>query len=103
MDEPFSALDAQTKLVLQEELLRIVAEQRKTVVYVTHDIEEAVLLGDRVMVMSGHPGRIREEVRVPLGRPRDLRDRSVADAREIAWRIWKLIEEEVRQALLVPA
>jgi NitT/TauT family transport system ATP-binding protein len=103
MDEPFSALDAQTKLVLQDELLRLVTEQRKTVIYVTHDIEEAVLLGDRVLVMSGHPGRIREEVPVPLGRPRDLRDRERREAREIAWHIWKLIEEEVRQALLVPA
>jgi NitT/TauT family transport system ATP-binding protein len=103
MDEPFSALDAQTKLVLQEELLRLVTDQRKTVIYVTHDIEEAVLLGDRVLVMSGHPGRIRDEVPIPLGRPRDLRDRERREAREIAWHIWKLIEQEVRQALLVPA
>ncbi len=99
MDEPFSALDAQSKLVLEEELLRIWRDHRKTVVYVTHDIEEAVLLGDRVLVMTGHPGRIREDIRIPLGRPRDLRDREQSNVREITWRIWKMIEGEVRTVL----
>jgi len=101
MDEPFSALDAQSKLVLQEELLRIWREHRKTVVYVTHDIEEAVLLGDRVLVMSGHPGRIRDDISIPLGRPRDLRDREQARVREITWHIWKMIEGDVRSELRV--
>ena len=99
MDEPFSALDAQSKLVLEEELLRIWRDHRKTVVYVTHDIEEAVLLGDRVLVMTGHPGRIREDIPIPLGRPRDLRDREQSNVREITWRIWKMIEGEVRTVL----
>lgn len=99
MDEPFSALDAQSKLVLQEELLRIWKDHRKTIVYVTHDIEEAVLLGDRVLVMSGRPGHIQEEITVPLGRPRDLRDRDQPVVREITWNIWKAIEGEVRQSL----
>jgi NitT/TauT family transport system ATP-binding protein len=101
MDEPFSALDAQSKLVLQEELLRIWKDHQKTVVYVTHDIEEAVLLGDRVLVMSGHPGRIQEDIRIPLDRPRDPRDREHPDVRKITWHIWKAIEEEVRLSLLV--
>lgn len=101
MDEPFSALDAQSKLVLQEELLRVWRDHQKTVVYVTHDVEEAVLLGDRVLIMSGRPGRIQEEIHVPLGRPRDLRDREQPEVREIAWHIWKVIEQEVRQSLLV--
>ncbi|MBA3945627.1 MAG: ABC transporter ATP-binding protein [Herpetosiphonaceae bacterium] len=101
MDEPFSALDAQSKLVLQEELLRIWKDHRTMVVYVTHDIEEAVLLGDRVLVMSGHPGRIQEEIQIPLGRPRDLRDREQQDVRKIAWHIWKAIEAEVREDLRV--
>ncbi len=103
MDEPFSSLDAQSKLILQEELLRIWKDHRKTVVFVTHDIDEAVMLADRVLVMSGHPGHILEEIRVPLARPRDLRDRDQPQIREIAWHIWKAIEEQVRQSLSLPA
>jgi len=101
MDEPFSALDAQSKLVLQEELLRLWTDLQQTVIYVTHDIEEAVLLGDRILVMSGRPGRIREEVRVPLERPRNLQDREQAELREISWHIWKVIEGQVRQNLRI--
>ena len=101
MDEPFSALDAQSKLVLQEELLRLWTDLQQTVIYVTHDIEEAVLLGDRILVMSGRPGRIREEVRVPLDRPRNLQDREQAEVREISWHIWKVIEGQVRQNLRI--
>ncbi len=101
MDEPFSALDPQSKLVLQEELLRIWKDHQRMVVYVTHDIEEAVLLGDRVLVMSGCPGRIQEDIRVPLGCPRDLRDREQPEVRKLSWHIWKAIEEEVRQGLSV--
>ncbi|MDQ3810034.1 MAG: ABC transporter ATP-binding protein [Chloroflexota bacterium] len=103
MDEPFSALDAQSKLVLQEELLRIWRDHQKTVIYVTHDIEEAVLLGDRVLVMGGHPGRVRETIQVPLGRPRNLRDREQPQVRTIAWHIWQAIEDEVRQRLRISA
>ncbi len=103
IDEPFSALDAQSKLVLQEELQRIWRDYRKTVVYVTHDIEEAVLLGDRVLVMSGHPGTIRETIDIPLGRPRNLRDRDQPEVRSIAWHIWQAIEDEVRQSLRISA
>jgi NitT/TauT family transport system ATP-binding protein len=103
MDEPFSALDAQSKLVLQEELQRLWKGQQQTVVYVTHDIDEAVLLGDRVLVMSGRPGRIREEILVPLSRPRDLRDREQSELKEISWHIWKKIEGQVRQDLHIPA
>jgi NitT/TauT family transport system ATP-binding protein len=103
MDEPFSALDAQSKLVLQEELLRLWTDRQQTVIYVTHDIEEAVLLGDRILVMSGRPGRVREEVRVPLDRPRNLKDREQAELREISWHIWKVIEIRVRQNLRIPS
>jgi NitT/TauT family transport system ATP-binding protein len=103
MDEPFSALDAQSKLVLQEELLRIWKDHQQTVVYVTHDIEEAVLLGDRVLVMSGHPGRIREEIRIPLDRPRNLRNREQPEVGEISWHIWQIIEGQVRRALHIPS
>ena len=100
MDEPFGSLDAQTRWVLQAELLRIWQEDRKLVVFVTHDIEEAVLLGDRVLVMTGRPGRIREEIPVPLGRPRDL-PRDQRNVSEITWHIWRLLEEEVRAGLCV--
>jgi len=71
MDEPFAALDAQTREVLQEELLRIMQDERKTMVFITHSIDEAILLGDRIAVMSARPGRIKEVLDVPLARPRD--------------------------------
>ncbi len=99
MDEPFGALDAQTKLVLQEELLHIWEEQSKSVIYVTHDLEEAVLLGDRVLVMTGRPGRIREEIPIPLERPRDFQNKMAPQLTEIKWHIWKMLEAQVRQSL----
>jgi NitT/TauT family transport system ATP-binding protein len=102
MDEPFGSLDAQTRLVLQEELLRIWKDHQKLVIYVTHDIEEAVLLGDRVLVMTGRPGRVREEIPIPVGRPRDLSNMGRPDVMEIKWRIWKTLEHEVRQSLWIP-
>ncbi len=79
MDEPFGALDAQTRVLLQEEIARISSEAGKTVVFVTHGIEEAVFLADRVVVMSPRPGRVRDEVLVPLPRPR------TADMRSDPW------------------
>jgi NitT/TauT family transport system ATP-binding protein len=102
LDEPFGSLDAQTKLVLQQELLRIWQEHRKLVVHVTHDIEEAILLSDRIVVMSGRPGRIREEIAVPFARPRDLDVLATSAATGIRHRIWNILEEEVRQSLWVP-
>jgi NitT/TauT family transport system ATP-binding protein len=89
MDEPFAALDAQTREVLQEELLRIMQDERKTMVFITHSIDEAILLGDRIAVMSPRPGRIKEVLDVPLARPRDgnaLRaDRRFAELRAHIW------------------
>ncbi len=99
MDEPFGSLDSQTRLVMQEELLRIWRDHRKTVVYVTHDIEEAILLGDRILVMSGRPGRIRKDINIPLRRPRQLANRDHPDVAEIRWQIWKMLEDEVRKEL----
>ena len=102
MDEPFGSLDAQTKLLLQEELLRIWRADRKLVLFVTHDLEEAVRLGDRVLVLTGRPGRIREEIPVTVPRPRSgVRDpRHVA---EIAWRIWQLLRDEARKSFAAPS
>jgi NitT/TauT family transport system ATP-binding protein len=102
MDEPFAALDALTKMILQEELLRLWQRQRSLVVYVTHDLAEAVLLSDRVLVMSGRPGTIRMDVPITLSRPRDLVDRGHQEVTAIERRLWAALEPEVR-ASLAPA
>ena len=101
MDEPFGSLDVQTRLLLQDELLRIWKEHRKSVVYVTHDIDEAVLMGDRVLVMTGRPGRIREEISIPLERPRDISGRGCAQVQDIKKHIWTILEDEVRRSLRI--
>ena len=99
MDEPFSALDAQTRQLMQEELLAIWERTRKTILYVTHNIHEAVWMADRVVVLSRRPGRVLEIVPVGLGRPRTeamLGERAFVDAVE---RIWALIKSQAREAL----
>jgi len=99
MDEPFAALDQQTKLLLQEELIRIWADARKTVVFVTHNIDEAVVLADRVVVMTAHPGRIKAEVTIDLPRPRDpMEIRSDPRYTELTQEIWHLLRDEVLRA-----
>ena len=70
MDEPFAALDAQTKIVMQEELLKVFDQTHKTVLFVTHAIEEAILLGDEVVVMTARPGRIKADLAIDLPHPR---------------------------------
>ncbi|MPQ71252.1 MULTISPECIES: ABC transporter ATP-binding protein [unclassified Pseudomonas] len=72
MDEPFGALDSQTRLQMQQLLLKVWEHTKKTVLFVTHDIDEAILLGDRIFVMGARPGRIKEVLDVPIGRPRTL-------------------------------
>ncbi len=72
MDEPFGSLDAQTRELLQEELLRILELQRKTMIFVTHSIDEAILIGDRIVVMSARPGHVKEIIDVDLPRPRNI-------------------------------
>ncbi len=95
LDEPFGALDAQTKITMGRELLRIWSQRRRSVVFVTHDIEEAVTLADRVVVMAPRPGRVRSIHRVDLPRPRDPRSlRADARFREICAAIWNHIVEE---------
>ncbi len=91
MDEPFGALDAQTRETMQEEVTRLWERTRKTIVFVTHDIEEAVFLGVRVVVLSARPGRIREEVRIDLPRPRTLEIKKSMQCHEYRNRIWDLI------------
>src|SRR5689334_22780933 len=94
MDEPFGALDAQTREAMQEELTRLWERTGKTIVFVTHDIEEAVYLGDRVAVMSARPGRIREEVTIDLPRPRALDVKKSMRCHEYRNTIWDLIRAE---------
>jgi NitT/TauT family transport system ATP-binding protein len=98
MDEPFGALDAQTRTVMQEELLRIWEEERKTVVYVTHSIDEAVIMADRVVLMSARPGRIKSVFPIDLPRPRELKIRTTPKFNEIAQTIWVDLVEEVNRA-----
>lgn len=99
MDEPFAALDAQNKLLLQEELERIWEMQRKTVVYITHSIDEAIVLGDRIAVMSSSPGRLKEIVDVGFPRPRNIFEiRATPEFAAMSNRIWKQLEDEVRRA-----
>lgn len=96
MDEPFAALDAQTRSFMQLELLRIWAQTKKTVIFVTHMISEAILLSDRVVVFSHRPGTIRSEFNVPLPRPRDMDIKSDPRFVELENVVWKQIEQEVR-------
>jgi NitT/TauT family transport system ATP-binding protein len=98
MDEPFGALDAQTREVMQEEVTRLWDRTGKTIVFVTHDIEEAVYLGDRVVVLTARPARIREEVRIELPRPRDLTIKKSAACHEYRNYIWDLLRSESRTA-----
>lgn len=99
MDEPLGALDAQTRAVLQEELLRIWEETRKTVVYITHSIEEAVLLGDRVILMTAHPGVNKATFEVDIPRPRTLATQGSREFRQLTLAVWELLKDEVMRAM----
>jgi NitT/TauT family transport system ATP-binding protein len=99
MDEPFGALDAQIRQVMAAELLKIWERDRKTILFVTHDIDEAVYLGDRVVVMSASPGRILEILSVSLPRPRQLDIRNRPEFADYRHRIWQLLEGEVQRSL----
>ena len=94
MDEPFGSLDAQTREVMQEELTRLWERTGKTIVFVTHDIEEAVYLGDRVVVLTARPARVKEEVPIKLPRPRDITVKKSVQCLEYRNHIWDLIRSE---------
>jgi NitT/TauT family transport system ATP-binding protein len=100
MDEPFAALDAQTREIMQTELLRIWNEGRKTVLFVTHQIDEAVFLSDRVLVFARRPGRLRETVHIELTRPRALSIKRTAEFVRYVDHIWRLIEDDVRASVI---
>ena len=99
MDEPFAALDAQNRTILQAELVRLWEETGKTVVYITHSIDEALLLGDRTVVMTAHPGRIKEIKDIPFPHPRDVMTLQSSPAfGALKLEIWRILEDEVLRA-----
>ena len=99
MDEPFASLDAQNRVLLQAELVRLWEQTGKTVIYVTHSIEEALLMGDRTVIMTAQPGRIKQIIDVPFPHPRDLIQLSAsAEFGRLKLDIWKVLEEEVMRA-----
>ena len=101
MDEPFGALDAQTRMMMQELLLRVWHEQRTTVLFVTHDIDEALFLADRVLVMTARPGRIKDDLRITFRRPRDYETLLFdEDYVRLKRHVLHLIREETMQALV---
>jgi NitT/TauT family transport system ATP-binding protein len=104
MDEPFGALDAQTRLIIQEEFLKIWERQRKTVLFVTHDLQEAIALSDRVVLISARPGRIKATYTVDLPRPRQI-EHVLAHPRFMALfqEIWASLKQEVLAARERPA
>src|SRR3954469_25824296 len=99
MDEPFAALDAQTKIIMQEELARILDRTHKTVLFVTHAIEEAILLGDEVVVMTARPGRIKDVIPVDLPRPRSHEMVAAKEFGALFDRTFHLIREEVTKTM----
>jgi len=98
MDEPFGALDAQNRELMQEELQTLWNEARKTVIFITHDIEEAVYLADRVIVFTARPGRTKADLRIALPRPRAIEVKKTAAYMEYRNQVWDLLRDEVLQA-----
>jgi len=103
MDEPFAALDAQTREFMQAELLKIWSKAKKTVLFITHQINEAIYLADRVVVMSARPGRVKDVFQVPFPRPRSLSLKRDSRFLELEDAVWKLIEEESDRLGMVTA
>jgi NitT/TauT family transport system ATP-binding protein len=99
MDEPFAALDEQNKSLLQEELLRIWEESRNTVVFITHSIDEALFLGDRVLVMTARPGTLKADIPIPFERPRQAYElRATPAFGELSFAVWSQLRDEVMRA-----
>ncbi|MCL2490347.1 MAG: ABC transporter ATP-binding protein [Propionibacteriaceae bacterium] len=95
MDEPLGALDAQTRMLMQEQLMHVWESDQKTVVLVTHQIEEALLLGDVVVVMSARPGKVKEIIKVPFGRPRSSDLEGLPEFAQLRQHIWNALRDEV--------
>jgi NitT/TauT family transport system ATP-binding protein len=103
MDEPFGALDAQTRGMMQELLLKVWEEHRTTVVFITHDVEEAIFLSDRVIVMSALPGRLKTQIQVPIARPRSYEVMTEAAFIDIKRQVIEAIREETLKAMALTA
>jgi len=99
MDEPFASLDAQTREIMQAELLKMWNQTKKTVIFVTHQIEEAIYLSDRVVVFSARPAKIREIVKVDIARPRSLNVKRNKEFLDLADHVWSIIQEEVLKSM----
>ena len=100
MDEPFASLDAQTREIMQKELLRIWSEAKKTVLFITHQINEAIYLADRVIIFGARPGRVKQTIKIDLPRPRDLSLKRDPRFLELENRVWEQIEEEVKKTMV---
>jgi NitT/TauT family transport system ATP-binding protein len=101
MDEPFGALDEQNRIILQQELLQIWEASKKTTVFITHSIDEALCVGDKVMIMTAHPGSIKTIVNIDLPRPRDISEiRTTVHYNELFQEIWLSLREEVLKSKL---
>ncbi len=103
MDEPFAALDAQTREIMQRELLKIWTQRKKTVLFITHQIDEAVYLADRVLVFSYRPGRLAADIPIPFSRPRALDTKRTPQFLQYVDKVWALIEDEVVTAMRAEA
>ncbi len=100
MDEPFAALDAQTREIMQAELLRIWRESKKTVLFITHQINEAIYLADRVIVFAARPGRVKATIKIDMPRPRELSIKRDPRFLKYEDEVWNLIEEEVKKTMI---
>jgi len=98
MDEPFSAVDEQTREILQEQLLDLWGAMKKTIVFITHSIDEAIYMADRVVVMGARPGRIVEEIKVELPRPRSAGTRTTAEFGKVRGYAWEILKKIMRQS-----
>lgn len=101
MDEPYAALDGQTRELMQAWLLETWDKDRRTVLFVTHQIDEAVYLSDRVVVFTARPGRVKADIRIELPRPRTLEVKRTPEFTAYVDQVWSLIEEEVKQSMLI--
>jgi NitT/TauT family transport system ATP-binding protein len=99
MDEPFAALDAQTREIMQDELLRIWRSTRNTVVFITHQIDEALFLADRLLILAARPGHVQEVLNVDIPRPRSLEVKRSASFAALADHVWHGIERQVRASI----
>ncbi|MDJ0647370.1 MAG: ABC transporter ATP-binding protein [Xenococcaceae cyanobacterium MO_188.B19] len=99
MDEPFGALDAQTRHMMQELLMEIWSELRTTILFVTHDIEEAVFLGDRILVMGVNPGHIKADLNINLQRPRHIDDMMTPEFTQLTRQVFEVIREETLKTM----